>query len=108
VPATDRLAILAEERLEQVVDVRSDRRAVLIVVVWSPFHLLRLFKQEAGVTPYRFLIRARIRRAVALLLDTRRPITAIAFEVGFGDLSNFIHVFRREVGRSPRDFRRLR
>lgn len=72
----------------------------------SPFKFLRMFKKEAGVTPYRFLLRARIRQAVALLRDTSRPVTDIAFDVGFGDLSNFINAFRREVGCSPSQYRK--
>jgi AraC-like DNA-binding protein len=72
----------------------------------SPFSFLRLFKSETGVPPYRFLVQARIRRALALLRDTSRPITEIAFDTGFGDLSNFINAFRREVGCSPRQYRK--
>ncbi len=71
----------------------------------SPFHFLRLFKRETGSTPYQWLVKARLRRAVQLLRDTRRPVTAIAFDVGFGDLSNFINTFRRELGCSPSAFR---
>jgi AraC-like DNA-binding protein len=72
----------------------------------TPFHFLRVFKHETGVTPYRFLIRARIRRAAARLTHTEQPITDIAYDVGFGDLSNFVHTFRRELGCSPSQFRR--
>jgi AraC family transcriptional regulator len=71
----------------------------------SPFHFLRLFKRETGVTPYRFLVQARIRNAIEMLRDTEQPITSIAYDVGFGDLSNFINAFRREVGCSPRQYR---
>lgn len=74
----------------------------------SPYHFLRLFKRECGVTPYQFLIRLRIRRAIQLLRDTKRPVTEIAYQVGFSDLSNFINAFRREVGCSPRQFRNAR
>lgn len=72
----------------------------------TPFHFLRLFKRETGMTPHRFLLETRVRRALPLLRDTARPITEIAYEVGFGDLSNFINTFRRSVGCSPRQFRR--
>lgn len=71
----------------------------------SAFHFLRTFKREVGVTPYRFLVQTRIRHAVRLLAETTIPVTDIAFDVGFGDLSNFINSFRREVGLSPRRFR---
>jgi len=73
----------------------------------SPFHFLRVFKRETGVTPHRFLVQTRIRRAIDLLRDTTRPITDIAFDVGFTDLSNFINAFRREVGVSPRRYRKV-
>ena len=72
----------------------------------TPFHFLRVFKQEIGVTPYRFLVRARIRRAVERLTLTDEAITRIAYDVGFGDLSNFVHTFRRELGCTPSQFRR--
>lgn len=76
------------------------------IVGLSPYHFLRLFKRESGVTPYRFLMQARIRKAVELLRDTRLPVTEIGFSVGFGDLSNFINFFRREIGCSPSQFRK--
>ena len=41
----------------------------------------------------------------ALLADDARSITDVAFEVGFGDLSNFVRTFHRAAGVSPRTFR---
>ena len=67
----------------------------------SPCHFLRSFEREIGVTPYRFLVRARIRRAVELLVDPGATVTEVAYAVGFGDLSNFVHTFYREVGSTP-------
>jgi AraC family transcriptional regulator len=46
-----------------------------------------------------------VRHAARLLLETRLPVTEVAFEAGFGDLSNFIRTFRKATGRSPRAFR---
>ncbi len=74
----------------------------------SPFHFLRLFRRETGLTPHQYLIRARLRRAVSLLRDTSIPITEVAYEVGFGDLSNFVRTFHRQVGCPPQAFRRGR
>ncbi len=71
----------------------------------SPFHFLRLFAEVLGVTPHQYLIRARLRRAARLLADDAMPITEIAFDVGFGDLSNFVRTFRRAAGVPPRAFR---
>jgi AraC-like DNA-binding protein len=72
----------------------------------SAFHFLRLFAKVIGVTPHQYLIRARLRRAARLLAEADTPITDIAFEIGFGDLSNFVRTFHRAAGLSPRAFRR--
>lgn len=73
---------------------------------FSAFHFLRLFGKVIGVTPHQYLIRARLSRAARLLAQTEQPITDIAFDIGFGDLSNFVRTFHRAAGLSPRDFRR--
>ena len=72
----------------------------------SPVHFLRIFARVLGVTPHQYLIRSRLRRAARLLACDARPITEVAFEVGFGDLSNFVHTFHRAAAVSPRGFRR--
>jgi len=72
----------------------------------SPFHFLRIFSRVLGVTPHQFLMRARLRNAASLLARDTRPITDVAFDVGFGDLSNFVRCFHRAAGVSPRAFRR--
>jgi AraC-like DNA-binding protein len=71
----------------------------------SPFHFLRLFARVLGVTPHQYLVRSRLRRAARLLADDPRPITEVAYDVGFGDLSNFVRTFHRAAAVSPRSFR---
>jgi AraC-like DNA-binding protein len=71
----------------------------------SAFHFLRIFNQVLGVTPHQYLVRSRLRRAAQLLADDTRPITDIALEVGFADLSNFVRTFHRAAGMPPRAFR---
>jgi len=72
----------------------------------SAFHFLRLFTRVTGVTPHQYLVRARLRHAARLLAGDGPSIADVAFEVGFGDLSNFIRTFRRAAGVTPRSFRR--
>lgn len=79
---------------------------VAAAVDLSPFHFLRVFRRMTGTTPHQYLIGARLRLAAQLLLDTETPITKIAYDVGFTDLSNFIRTFHRVVGTSPREYRR--
>jgi AraC-like DNA-binding protein len=71
----------------------------------SPFHFLRLFAAVLGVTPHQYLVRSRLRHAARLLADDGRSITDVAYDVGFGDLSNFVRTFQRAAGVSPRKFR---
>jgi AraC-like DNA-binding protein len=71
----------------------------------SPFHFLRLFSSVLGVTPHQYLVRSRLRHAARLLAEDERSVTDIAYDVGFGDLSNFVRTFHRAAGVSPRRFR---
>jgi AraC-like DNA-binding protein len=71
----------------------------------SPYHFLRCFKRVTGVTPHQWLLRARLRDAARRLGSGRVPITDIALDVGFEDLSNFIRSFHAEFGMSPRRWR---
>jgi AraC-like DNA-binding protein len=71
----------------------------------SPFHFLRLFSSVLGVTPHQYLVRSRLRHAARLLTDDTKAVTDIAYDVGFGDLSNFVRTFHRAAGVSPLKFR---
>jgi len=119
-------AVATGRRADEATPAAHDRRRAVEVAMWidensrdaidlesaagqaelSPFHFLRVFSSVLGVTPHQYLLRSRLRRAARLLADEDRSITDIAYEVGFGDLSNFVRTFRRAAGVSPRAFRR--
>jgi AraC family transcriptional regulator len=80
--------------------------AVAQEVGLSPFHFLRSFRRAIGLTPHQYLLRMRLIHAITLLRDTQLSITQVAYQSGWGDLSNFIRTFRRDIGCSPREFRR--
>lgn len=94
-------ALWIDAHSEEPVDLERTAGAVDL----SPFHFLRLFTRVLGVTPHQYLVRARLRRAARLLADDPRPVTDVAFDVGFGDLSSFVRTFHRAAGVSPRRFR---
>lgn len=94
-------ALYLEERSHEALHLED----VAAQVGLSPFHFLRLFRGVLGVTPHQYLVRMRLRRAAGLLA-TDASITSIAYDVGFGDLSNFVRTFHRAAGVSPRGFRR--
>ncbi len=72
----------------------------------SPWYLLRSFRAAFGETPKEFHTRLRIDQAKHLLTVTDRSVTEICFDVGFSSLGTFSVLFKRQVGYSPKDFRR--
>jgi transcriptional regulator GlxA family with amidase domain len=67
----------------------------------SEAHFARSFKQAFGIPPHRYLLTRRIERAMALLRETDRPITDIAFDTGWASLGTFGRTFRDITGDSP-------
>jgi AraC family transcriptional regulator len=74
----------------------------------SKYHFLRVFRRLTGVTPHRYLISARLRRAAFALTSSRRPVIAVALDAGFGDLSTFNKTFRAVFGLTPTQYRASR
>jgi AraC family transcriptional regulator len=74
----------------------------------SRHHFLRVFRRLTGMTPYQYLLSARMRRAALELALSRRPVLDIALDSGFGDLSTFNHRFRATFGRTPTQYRAAR
>jgi AraC-like DNA-binding protein len=77
------------------------------VAIMSKYHFLRTFRHMVGMTPYQFLLSVRMRRAAVRLATSLAPVSAIAFETGFGDLSTFNARFRETFGMTPTTFRTL-
>lgn len=75
---------------------------------FSKNHLINVFRQEFGMTPFEYLGTIRLKEAERLLSVTSRPIESIAYECGFGDYSQFYKSFFRENGMSPRKWRDMR
>jgi AraC-like DNA-binding protein len=73
----------------------------------TPRYVQVLFEDE-GVTFSQFLIGERLERVNRMLRDPLQmefPISAIAYDSGFGDLSHFNRAFRRRFGATPSDVR---
>ena len=65
----------------------------------------KVFRDVFGETPHRYLQRRRVERAMALLRQTDRPVTQVAWDVGFASLGTFSRTFSAVVGCSPSEFR---
>ena len=74
----------------------------------APAKFFEVFKRETGLPPHSFLLNCRIRRAQALLEERKSSIDAIADMLRFSSRQHFSTVFKRTVGVSPAQYRRLR
>ncbi|MES3630561.1 MAG: AraC family transcriptional regulator [Longimonas sp.] len=72
----------------------------------SPSHFSRLFKQTVGYTPYRYVLRERVRRARHLLAETDLPIASVALQAGFSNQSHLTRWFRRVTHTTPASYRK--
>jgi AraC-like DNA-binding protein len=71
----------------------------------SPFHFLRTFAAVTGTTPHQYMRRMKLRAAAVRLSSSETKIVDVAFESGFGDVSNFNRAFRAEFGVTPTTYR---
>lgn len=68
-------------------------------------HLNREFSRIFGLTINQFSLEQKMNRAKYLLHHTDVPIYEIAEEVGYKNSTHFSAAFKREVGKTPRQFR---
>jgi AraC family transcriptional regulator len=73
----------------------------------SASYFYQAFKRSAGVSPYAYIIRRRIKRAQELMLRTDLPLSEIALNCGLADQPHLTRQFRNIVGTSPAAWRRL-
>ena len=60
----------------------------------SSYHMIRKFASENGLTPHKFQLQCRIRKAKELLLDGMK-VADVAAAVGFCDQSHLCRVFKK-------------
>jgi AraC-like DNA-binding protein len=65
----------------------------------------RFFKLHTGRCLTDYITEVRMGNAARLLVDTDETISAISFNVGYNNLSNFNRTFRRLKGCTPTEFR---
>lgn len=68
--------------------------------------LHRLFKRHTRQTVGEYITQLRIGKACSLLVSTEKPISCIADEVGYSNLSHFNRQFLAIKEMTPREFRR--
>jgi AraC family transcriptional regulator len=102
---TPRRLIRAMECIHTNLTRRILTREVARSVGLSSFHFSRAFKRATGMTPYRYLVTARVDMVKEMLGRRETRLAEIAKAAGFVDQSHMTNVFRRSTGMTPNAFR---
>lgn len=71
-----------------------------------PRTFCRAFAATTGYAPYAYFTQYRIKIAQRLLKETDLNVSTIANELGYSNASKFSFIFKKNIGLSPRDWRR--
>jgi AraC family transcriptional regulator len=77
-----------------------------LAVGLSKAHFARLFKNTLGLTPHRYVLRARLDRAIELIRRSNTSLADVAALCGFASQSHLTGVFTKVFGIPPGDMRR--
>ena len=72
----------------------------------SKYHFARVFQEATGLSPWAYVLEARIRRAKALLEEEDLPLSQVALEAGFCDQSHLTKAFKKAEGTTPGQYRK--
>ncbi|HEV8515429.1 MAG TPA: AraC family transcriptional regulator [Cyclobacteriaceae bacterium] len=67
----------------------------------SKFHFIRLFKEYFNESPYQFITRLRLEKAVSYLNSSRYTVKEISEKVGIANSSSFSRLFKNHFGVYP-------
>jgi len=70
-------------------------------------HFSAMFKRRTGFAPINYFLRLKIQHACQLLATTPMQIKEISDAIGCEDAFYFSRLFKKIIGQSPRDFRRV-
>jgi AraC family transcriptional regulator len=105
-PADSRRIGRVLRHIEAHADERLDLAGLAAIACMSRFHFLRTFRRVVGLTPHRYVLALRLRRAALGLAAGDAPVASVAYDAGFADLSGFNRRFRAAIGAAPLAFRR--
>ena len=73
----------------------------------SASYLMHIFHAEYSITLMKYLESKRLDIAKKLLSDTQNSIYSISADIGFSTLQHFSYVFKKNVGISPTQYRKI-
>lgn len=106
----DRRSARRIEEIVRLVDVGTQTSLSLSMLAreaaMSPYHFLREFRSQVGITPYQYVLVRRLRQAALRLQQSDEPILSVALDCGFSDISEFNRRFKKTMGLPPTQFRK--
>lgn len=76
------------------------------VACQSYYHFGRQFRASTGTSVHRYVMQRRVARARTLLKSSDLSLSEIAVCAGFYDQSHLTHIFKRDIGITPRSYRK--
>ncbi len=73
----------------------------------SKSYFMAQFKKVCGVGAIEYITQLRIKKACTMIKDDRKSIADTAFDCGFKNLSNFNRQFKKAVGCTPSEYKKL-
>ena len=71
----------------------------------SPKTIANTFKKKGAKTPLQYIHERIYLEARRLLFYTKKDVSEIGYELGFGDIQTFSRFFKKQSGSSPSDYR---
>ena len=73
----------------------------------NPSYLSSLFKKETGMTLTEYVNQRRIEHGIFLLNSTNMQIQDVALNCGIPDINYFTRLFKKQIGKTPSEYKRL-
>lgn len=99
----EKIHSLMQARIHEQLDIDTLATSVNL----SKFHFIKKYKDVTGTTPINHFIQLKIERACHLLDISSRTIAEVAFMVGYEDAYYFSRIFKKVMGISPTQYRKL-
>lgn len=100
----ERVTAWLREHVEQAVELADLAAATSDL---SVFHFARRFRAETGMSPIQYFIHLRMEHACRLLDLSDASVHSVARRMGYEDPYYFSRLFKKIIGISPSDYRRL-
>ncbi len=100
------LIVEAKKYIEDHFTEKISRTEVAAYVALNENYLSRLFHTETGLSISDYILQKRMTLAKKLLVQTPKSISDIGMEIGYDATAYFIRVFKREVGKTPKEYRK--